>query len=25
MAKDVSTFNGLTWATLGDTGVTVII
>jgi hypothetical protein len=25
MAKDVSAFNGLTWATLGDTGVMVKI
>jgi hypothetical protein len=25
MAKDVSAFNGLAWATLGDTGVTVQI
>jgi len=25
MAKDVSAFNGLTWATLGDTGATVTI
>ena len=25
MAKDVSAFNGLTWATLGDTGVTIQI
>jgi NADH-quinone oxidoreductase subunit G len=25
MAKDISAFNGLTWATLGDTGVTVQI
>jgi len=25
MAKDVSAFNGLTWAALGDTGVTVQI
>ena len=25
MAKDVSAFNGLTWASLGDTGVTVKI
>jgi len=25
MAKDVSAFNGLTWASLGDTGATVKI